>query len=269
MTASTSPQARLQPRAARNIVRISALPDSATDTAPVKVSAMSRPNSISEIRSTGLSTSASRAPAPAAAAAGPPSAERRATVTWRGSHGLLPFISFLCSCLEGLACSIQSQARRRVAHSLLGQRGHGRARSVLRSRSPRSPALERPHHRPRVERSDDEQGDAGRGGSLPTSFPTEASSMAGPSRIHIVMRALTQNEGGQTGGLSADQPHRPQIVDRDDPQHQHPEDSATSTGRSRLASAIAAPISVDPTSIVPGRARAWSRRPAGRAPRSS
>ena len=56
MTASTRPQARLQPRAATNIVRISSRPAVATDTAPTKVSAMNRPKSISDIRSTGFST---------------------------------------------------------------------------------------------------------------------------------------------------------------------------------------------------------------------
>ena len=56
MTASTRPQARLQPNAVTNNVSISSLPDSATDTAPTKLRAMSRPKSSSETRSTGLST---------------------------------------------------------------------------------------------------------------------------------------------------------------------------------------------------------------------
>ncbi len=56
MTASTRPQARLQPSAATNIARISSRPDPATDTAPTKVSAMNRPKSSSETRSTGLNT---------------------------------------------------------------------------------------------------------------------------------------------------------------------------------------------------------------------
>ena len=59
MTASTSPQARLQPRAVVNRTWICSLPESAADTAPTKVSAISRPNSISETRSTGLSTARS------------------------------------------------------------------------------------------------------------------------------------------------------------------------------------------------------------------
>ena len=56
MTASTRPQARLQPNAAMNIVRICASPWSATETAPTKVSAMNRPKSSSDTRSTGLNT---------------------------------------------------------------------------------------------------------------------------------------------------------------------------------------------------------------------
>ncbi len=56
MTASTRPQARLQPRAAANIAWISSRPALATDTAPTKVSAMNRPKSSSDTRSTGLST---------------------------------------------------------------------------------------------------------------------------------------------------------------------------------------------------------------------
>ena len=42
--------------AAMNIVRTSSRPLVAADTAPTKVSAMKRPKSISDIRSTGLST---------------------------------------------------------------------------------------------------------------------------------------------------------------------------------------------------------------------
>ncbi len=56
ITASTRPQARLQPSAAASSERTSARPDSATEIAPTKVSAMNRPNSISETRSTGSST---------------------------------------------------------------------------------------------------------------------------------------------------------------------------------------------------------------------
>ena len=56
MIASTRPHARLQPKAATNISRICSRPAPATDTAPTKVSAMNKPKSISDTRSTGLST---------------------------------------------------------------------------------------------------------------------------------------------------------------------------------------------------------------------
>src|SRR5262252_5872003 len=53
MTASTSPQARLQPSAAIKAVRTSCCPAVATDTAPTMLTAMSRPNITSETRSMG------------------------------------------------------------------------------------------------------------------------------------------------------------------------------------------------------------------------
>jgi hypothetical protein len=58
MTASTSPQARLQPSAAAIMVRTSCSPAVATLTDPVKVSAISRPKTTSDARDTGSSTRA-------------------------------------------------------------------------------------------------------------------------------------------------------------------------------------------------------------------
>ena len=65
MTASTSPQARLHPSAAFETVRTSSCPAVAIDSDPMMVTAMIRPNRISEIRSTGSSNRSRSSPAAA------------------------------------------------------------------------------------------------------------------------------------------------------------------------------------------------------------
>src|SRR4051812_20758270 len=56
MTASITPQAKLQPRAARSMVRTSTRPDSAALNEAVKVNTMTKPNNTPDMRSIGSRT---------------------------------------------------------------------------------------------------------------------------------------------------------------------------------------------------------------------